>query len=174
MTLAAVAGRRFDFALLAHALGCAEDDLLPLIKEFVAAQLVTEESGDRFAFRHALVRQAIDELLARERRALHRAIADALEASHTTPARREARLADLAHHCYEAGAGNGRWSIRGVPGTRPGAARAGCRDCVPTDAGVGRTRGGNTASGDLPRAGSGAGDARRVRPRARGLRARPG
>lgn len=105
LTLAAVAGRRFDFALLAHALGCAEDDLLPLIKEFVAAQLVTEESGDRFAFRHALVRQAIyGELLARERRALHRAIADALEASHTTPARREARLADLAHHCYEAGA----------------------------------------------------------------------
>jgi DNA-binding CsgD family transcriptional regulator len=104
LTLAAVAGRRFDFGLLARALGCDEDDLLPLVKEFVAAQLVTEESADRFAFRHALVRQAIyGEMLARERRALHRTIADALEARHATPARRDAHLADLAYHCYEAG-----------------------------------------------------------------------
>jgi DNA-binding CsgD family transcriptional regulator len=104
LTLAAVAGRRFDFALLARALGCAEDELLPLVKELIAAQLVGEESPDRFAFRHALVRQAIyGELLARERRVLHRTLADALERLHTTPARREAHLAGLAYHAYEAG-----------------------------------------------------------------------
>lgn len=105
LTLAAVAGRRFDFALLQQALGCAEDQLLSSIKELIAAQLIVEESADRFAFRHALVQQAIDGgLLARERRSLHRVIVTALEAIHTSPAQREAYLVDLAHHSYAANA----------------------------------------------------------------------
>ena len=104
LTLASVAGRRFDFTLLQMVLRYDEDQLLPLMKELIAAQLVVEESSDHFAFRHTLIRQAIySELLARERRSLHRTIAEALEILYTSPSLREAYLADLAYHFYEAG-----------------------------------------------------------------------
>ena len=98
ITLAAVAGRRFDFNLLQVLTGFAEPELLRLIKELIAAQLVVEESADLFAFRHELTRQAVEaDLLARERRALHRSVAEALErlsgATH---------LADLAYHFFAA------------------------------------------------------------------------
>jgi len=103
LVLAAVAGRRFNFAVLQHVLRCDEVTLLGLMKELIAAQLVVEESAEQFAFRHALTRQAIYEgLLARERRVLHRAIAEALESLAPTSALREACLADLAAHCYAA------------------------------------------------------------------------
>jgi DNA-binding CsgD family transcriptional regulator len=103
LTLAAVAGRRFDFALLQEALNLREEQLIPLMKELIAAQLVVEEAPDQFVFRHALTREAIyNQLLARERRALHRVLAEALEA--LSPSLREAHLADLARHSYEAGA----------------------------------------------------------------------
>src|SRR5262249_12282949 len=69
LSLAAVLGRRFDFALLRELTGLGEAGLLTRVKELIAAQLVVEESADRFAFRHALTRQAVYAgLLARERR----------------------------------------------------------------------------------------------------------
>src|SRR6266540_3479704 len=72
LTVAAVAGRRFDFTLLQQVLHYDEDQLLALMKELIAAQLVVEESADQFAFRHALIQQAIyGALLVRERRSLH-------------------------------------------------------------------------------------------------------
>ncbi len=102
LTLAAVTGRRFDFALLPHLTGRAEADLLPLIKELIAAQLVVEESADRFAFRHALTRQAVYAgWLARERKTLHRAIAETMERVYAGAL--DAHAPDLAHHFYEAG-----------------------------------------------------------------------
>jgi DNA-binding NarL/FixJ family response regulator len=105
LTLAAVAGRRFDFALLQQVMQCEEEHLLPLIKELIAAQLVVEESADRFAFRHALIREALyAELLVRERRSMHRTIAETLESLAISPLLHEAYLADIAHHFYEAGA----------------------------------------------------------------------
>src|SRR5205807_2148629 len=80
LLLAAVAGRRFDFSLLQHLTQQSEQQLLLLIKELIAAQLVVEESTEQFAFRHALTRQAIyAQLLARERKVLHRATVDAME-----------------------------------------------------------------------------------------------
>ncbi|HEX8727241.1 MAG TPA: LuxR C-terminal-related transcriptional regulator, partial [Ktedonobacterales bacterium] len=55
-------------------------------------------------FRHALTRQAIyTEMLARERRAMHRAIAETLDRLSTVSHAREQHLEDLAHHFYEAG-----------------------------------------------------------------------
>ncbi|GAC1347484.1 MAG: hypothetical protein NVSMB27_12970 [Ktedonobacteraceae bacterium] len=104
LTLAAVAGRRFDFALLQQVLHCDETHLLALIKELIVAQLVVEESVEQFAFRHALTRQAIYEsLLARERTSLHRTIAEALDSLSPSAALRETYLADLAAHCSAAG-----------------------------------------------------------------------
>jgi DNA-binding CsgD family transcriptional regulator len=101
-SIAAVAGRRFDFALLQELTHSDERQLLTLVKELIAAQLVVEESADQFAFRHALTREAMRaRLLVRERVALHRSIAATLErrfdeATHD--------LDDsLAYHTFEAG-----------------------------------------------------------------------
>ena len=102
LALAAVAGRRFEFTVLQTLTGHTEDTLLRLIKELVAAQLLVEESAERFAFRHALTREAIfSQLLARERRLLHQRIADCLEELHRDDL--DARVEDLAHHFFEAG-----------------------------------------------------------------------
>src|SRR5258707_245817 len=71
LQLAAVAGRRFDFALLQQITQHDEASLVELMKEVIAAQLVIEEAAEQFAFRHALTQQAISGgLLARERPAL--------------------------------------------------------------------------------------------------------
>ena len=105
LTLAAVAGRRFNVTLLQEVMHCDEAHLLALLKEVMAAQLVVEEAADQFAFRHALTQQAISaELLVRERQGLHRSIAQTLERlSTSSPTSRERYLEDLASHCYEAG-----------------------------------------------------------------------
>ncbi|HLZ71591.1 MAG TPA: AAA family ATPase [Dehalococcoidia bacterium] len=98
LLLAAVAGRRVDFALLQELTGSGERELLQALRELIAAHLIVEESGDRFAFRHALTQQAVAaELLVRERRALHGRVAAAL--LQHAPAAGEERLADLAYHC---------------------------------------------------------------------------
>jgi DNA-binding CsgD family transcriptional regulator len=101
LRIAAVAGRRFDFDLLQLMLSSDEHTLLSVMKELVAAQLVTEESADHFAFRHALTQQTIyTEMLARERRALHRDLAAALRQLSKPSV--DARLPELAHHFYAA------------------------------------------------------------------------
>ena len=105
LTLASVAGRRFDFTLLQMVLRYDEDQLLPLMKELIAAQFVVEVSTEQFAFRHALTQQAIYAglQLARERRSLHRTLAEAIEELSVTTLLLDAHLADLAYHYYEAG-----------------------------------------------------------------------
>lgn len=102
LALFAVAGRRCDFALLQQLTPHDERTLVQLFKELVAAQLVVEESDEVFAFRHALTRQAVYAgLLARERKALHRSIAQTME--HLYTERLETHLGNLAYHCYQAG-----------------------------------------------------------------------
>ncbi|GAC1422619.1 MAG: hypothetical protein NVSMB54_02210 [Ktedonobacteraceae bacterium] len=102
LTLAAVAGRRFNVTLLQEIMHCDDAHLLTLLKEVMTAQLVIEEAADQFAFRHALTQQAIiASLLVRERQGLHRSIAQKLERL-STPSR-ERYLEDLVSHCYEAG-----------------------------------------------------------------------
>ncbi len=95
--LAAVVGRQFDFALLQALTEADEAQLLRLIKELMAAQLVIEESAEQFAFRHALTQQTVYlQLLVRERKALHRRIAETFERLYASSI--EAHLADLAFH----------------------------------------------------------------------------
>ena len=102
LTLAAVTGRHFDFALLQELIQQDEAQLLQLIKELIAAQLVVEESAEQFAFRHALTRQAVyAQLLGRERKPLHRTIAETFERLYASSV--EAHLGDLALHFAEAG-----------------------------------------------------------------------
>ena len=117
LTLAAVAGRRFDLSILQQVLHVDASQMLVFMKELVAAQFVVEEVGDQFSFRHALTRQAVySELLASERRALHRTIAETIE-QHTFPSSvLDTQLVDLAYHFYEAGV----WSKAAEYGQRAG------------------------------------------------------
>ena len=116
-TLAAVAGRRFDLPILQQVMQIDESHLLVCMKELVAAQLVSEEAPDQFLFRHALTRQAVyAELLAGERRALHRRIAETIERCVSPPSILDAQLVDLAYHFYEAGV----WSKAAEYGQRAG------------------------------------------------------
>jgi DNA-binding NarL/FixJ family response regulator len=102
LTLAAVIGQRFDFPLLKELAGLSDGELLKHIKALIAAQLVVEESADRFAFRHALTREAIYlQLLLRERQALHSAIAVAIERLYAPELAKHFEA--LAYHTYVGG-----------------------------------------------------------------------
>jgi tetratricopeptide (TPR) repeat protein/DNA-binding CsgD family transcriptional regulator len=102
LELAAVVGRRFDFSLLQELTKMDEQELLPLIKELVAAQLVVEETGDQFAFRHALTREAVYlSLLIRERKRYHGLVTEALERIYAGSL--DGHVNNLAYHAYEAG-----------------------------------------------------------------------
>jgi tetratricopeptide (TPR) repeat protein len=103
LSFAAVLGRCFDFTLLQHVTGRKEVDLVRLVKELITAQLLVEEADDVLAFRHALTRQAAyTDLLARERRSLHHAVAQTMERLYANEP--DSHLGDLAYHFYQAGA----------------------------------------------------------------------
>src|SRR4029450_8637909 len=82
LVMAAVVGRRFEFELLQTLTGVEESELLEVVKELIAAQLVAEveQHEDQFAFRHALTRQTVyQQLLGREGRGVPRRIAETLD-----------------------------------------------------------------------------------------------
>ncbi len=102
LLLAAVLGQQFDFELLMSLTQLTEATLLDLLKELIAAQMLTELSVEKLAFRHTLTRHIIyQQLLARERRAFHLKIALAIEQLYATNL--SLHLADLAQHFYQAG-----------------------------------------------------------------------
>jgi DNA-binding CsgD family transcriptional regulator len=102
LNLASVVGQRFQLRLLAHLTEWSEAELIDSIKELMAAQLIVEESPDRFRFRHALTRQAIyAELLMVERRRIHREVARAIERE-SPKEDPSALVADLSYHFSEA------------------------------------------------------------------------
>jgi DNA-binding CsgD family transcriptional regulator len=106
LVAAAVIGPRFDFELVRAISEASEPGLLASLGALIEAQLVVEDpdgrAEDRYAFRHALTREAILlELQRRERRLLHLAAAEALEArAGADPAR---YVEDLAEHFDQAG-----------------------------------------------------------------------
>lgn len=108
LTAGAVAGPEFERTLVAEVLGLHGDTALDVLDAAVRSRLLLEvpdESG-RYAFAHALVRDAlIGSLTAARGARLHELIAEALEA----PARRDPDryLVTLAGHALEAAAGGG-------------------------------------------------------------------
>lgn len=102
---ASVVGHRFDLDLLAEVSQLAEATVLSAIREGIDAQLILTEDDkgeERYAFRHALTREALRaQLLQRERRGVHTRVGRALE--------RRAKDGDsfpadaLAYHFDEAG-----------------------------------------------------------------------
>lgn len=95
---AAVAGEEFTLALLLEATELAAEQALPLLDEAIEARLIAEATTPgRFAFVHALVRDALYGSLSMSRRLeLHRRIGAALESLHGEPSGEA--LAELAHH----------------------------------------------------------------------------
>jgi DNA-binding CsgD family transcriptional regulator/Flp pilus assembly protein TadD len=101
LRLAAVAGRQFELNVLQNLTGFDDEALTAAVKELIHQRLFEEVSRDRFAFRHALLRQAIyDDLLIRERQDLHLALLHIIEESDSMQS--DAHLAELSHHAYQA------------------------------------------------------------------------
>ncbi len=99
---AAVIGLGFDLDIVAHTRGCRPADVLDSIDAAVAAQLIVEMPTHRisYAFRHALIADAVLTTLSRARRArLHEAIATALD--ELRPERTLDVISHLAHHWLE-------------------------------------------------------------------------
>src|SRR6516162_269507 len=102
--IAACIGRDFDYDLLAAASGLPEDGLRSALEALRHAELIIARglSGERYSFKHALVRDAAYAGLLKSRRVqLHAAIARAIEQSFARIA--EAEPETVAYHLTEAG-----------------------------------------------------------------------
>ena len=103
LATAAVVGLEFDAAVVERAGGVAEDELLAALEEATAARLLVEVAGARYRFAHALVRATLyDELTGARRVALHRRVAEAIEALHHRAL--DDHLPALAYHWARASA----------------------------------------------------------------------
>ena len=99
LRLLAVASR-MAHEVVADASPLARAELREALRDAVASQIVVVDGEGRYAFRHALLREALqDDLLPGERVDLHRAVAEALE-RHVTGAY---AAAAVAHHYNAAG-----------------------------------------------------------------------
>lgn len=96
LSLAAVAGREFDFAILQRASGLDEQEASEALEELVRRQIL-HAVGECFDFVHDRIRRVADEvMLPPSRRTLHLSIAEALEAQYAADPR--AVFDRLAYH----------------------------------------------------------------------------
>ncbi|NMO50013.1 AAA family ATPase [Actinoplanes sp. TBRC 11911] len=95
---ATVLGHRIPFDLLADVTDAREEELIAVLRDLVTRGVLVESGEDEFAFRHALVREAIaGQMLGRQRRRLHEAALEVLlRAGASDPAM-------VAHHARGAG-----------------------------------------------------------------------
>jgi DNA-binding CsgD family transcriptional regulator len=83
LSAAAVIGRRFDWSLLPPTTALSEATVLEALHCAVDAQIIVDESGVEFLFRHALTRDAVlADLLPPERTALAARALEAIETDH--------------------------------------------------------------------------------------------
>jgi len=95
---AAVAGRRMDDDIVRQASGLAAPDYEEGLRESVANQLLIPDGDQGYAFRHALIREAVyADLLPGERTRLHARLAELL-ADEARLAAVPGSAAELAHH----------------------------------------------------------------------------
>lgn len=98
LAAAAAAGRRFEFEVVRPVSGLTAHELLNALEACLEARLLEEHAGG-YHFHHALVRDAVYEALPPRRRlALHRAIADAVEARAAAAGELEESSEALAFH----------------------------------------------------------------------------
>ena len=99
--VASVAGRRVDHELLARVAELASAEIEPALREAVTHQLLVPEGRDRYAFRHALLAEAVyGDLLPGERVRLHSRYAQLIDESADGRAPLGS-AAELAHHRIE-------------------------------------------------------------------------
>jgi DNA-binding CsgD family transcriptional regulator len=97
LRVAAVAGRRMDDELVRLASGLAGPEYDEAVRESVASQLLVPDGDVGYAFRHALIREAIyADLLPGERTRMHARLAELL--SDETRLAVPGTAAELAHH----------------------------------------------------------------------------
>ncbi|MGJ6964954.1 ATP-binding protein [Streptosporangium sp. G11] len=108
MRLAAAGGARIEHTMLSAVAGADEGELSRLLRPAVAGNVLVVD-GETYAFRHALIREAVhDDLLPGERTRLHTRFAEALESNPgILPAPRGA--IELAHHWHAAH--NSLWAL---------------------------------------------------------------
>ena len=103
VTYAAIGGQEVGFDLLERVLDLPEREVLRLARAAIERSLLVER-GEGVAFRHALTREAVTrDLMRRERRLLHREIADALIGLQGDD---PAAAAEIERQLVEAGAGD--------------------------------------------------------------------
>lgn len=101
--VAAVAGRTIDHRLLRALVVMDDGDLIGALREAVAEQVLTSD-GLSYAFRHALLREAVyADLVAGQRTPLHAALAEKLSLEPTLAGAQAAVAAEIAHHWTAAG-----------------------------------------------------------------------
>ena len=99
LQFAAVIGRQFDLNVLRRLKSFEHTLLTGVMKELMTWRFLEEVSRDRFAFRHALLRQTIyDDLLIRERQELHRSLLHILEDYDAIQS--DTYAVELSHHAY--------------------------------------------------------------------------
>jgi DNA-binding CsgD family transcriptional regulator/tetratricopeptide (TPR) repeat protein len=117
LAAASVIGRSFDFEDLRSVLGMSELELLEVLEQLVAHQLLREdklERKDSYSFPHALMQEAMYEsLISRRRRLLHRRAAIALE---KRVSRTPSRLDELAFHFRLGGDHERAWNYSRLAG----------------------------------------------------------
>ena len=111
--IAAVAGQHIDHDVLADVCALPENELDTSLREAVEAQLLvvdSDETVERYRFRHALAQEAAyEQLLPSERRRFHAAYAEAMGRRPSLAGGAEAsRLVEIAHH----------WNAAHQPGPR--------------------------------------------------------
>jgi serine/threonine protein kinase/tetratricopeptide (TPR) repeat protein len=128
--VAAVLGRTFTIGLLASVADAESNDLQRAVDQLVRSGLLLRKGiGARrqYLFKHVLIREAAYEsLFAKERRRLHRRVAEALEGSLEV---REQAPEQLAHHLTEAGDARRAtewWLLAGEKAISHSAHREGC------------------------------------------------
>ena len=101
LELAAVVGREVDAELLESVEPIGEVRTLAALASLLLAQVLDEGSNGRFRFAHDKLREvAYDQIPPPRRRALHRSVALAIEATPSGQGERPGRTATLAHHWY--------------------------------------------------------------------------
>jgi len=97
-------GQYVDHATLGEVSGLPRAELVAALREGVASHLIVAQADDRYAFRHALLREVVaDDLLPGERIELHRAFAAALERRAADGPAGAQLAAGIAHHYAAAG-----------------------------------------------------------------------
>ena len=102
VSVAATVGRRFNFALLAHAGQLGEDALVQALDELWQRRIIAEQAAGTYDFTHDRIREVVyQRLRPPQRRQLHRQVAAALE--HCYADKLDGISGELAAHYEQAG-----------------------------------------------------------------------